>query len=292
MPETLLGWWFSPSEGREAGAVHRTKRWLLVPAVVFAAGFVAMPAAQAAVVFDGSPGTASPPATLGPYSMTSFPADPQASDTNVGSVASPLGGSVAFSPSIFHTTIGDAWSTWSHGYTGDVYFTTQNANPDTTTLTLPAGTGAFYFYAEPEEFGVSNISATAQDGTTSGSVGVEGAFGAQYFGFYGTGGDTIASVTITADPAANGFAIGEFGIATSPFAGLLADSQGVGTGTSLADKVTTAESFYNAGDTADACGTLDAYIHEVNAQTGKSITSTEATQLIDEVNSLKTAIGC
>jgi hypothetical protein len=292
MPKTVLGIWFSPSEGRVAGAVRRTKRWCLVPAVVFAAGLVAVPAAQAAVVFDGSPGIGTPPATLGPYSMTSFPADPQASDTNVSSVASPLGGNVTFSPGLFHTTIGDAWASWSNGYTGDVYFTTNNASRDTATLTLPAGTGAFYLYAEPEEYGVSDISATAQDGTTSGPVGVEGAGGAQYFGFYGTDGDTIASITITADPAANGFAIGEFGIANSPFAGLLADSQGVGTGTSLADKVTAAESFYNAGDTADACGTLDAYIHEVNAQTGKSITSADATQLIDEVNSVKAAIGC
>ena len=43
---------------------------------------------------------------------------------------------------------------------------------------------------------------------------------------------------------------------------------------------------------AEACGTLNAYIHEVKAQTGKSITSAEAAKLIEEANSVEAAIGC
>ncbi len=45
---------------------------------------------------------------------------------------------------------------------------------------------------------------------------MQGDAGAQYFGFYGTGAATLASITVTtADPT--GFAVGEFGI--NPAAG-------------------------------------------------------------------------
>jgi hypothetical protein len=76
------------------------------------------------------------------------------------------------------------------------------------------------------------------------------------------------------------------------FADLIADSQGVGPGKSLADKATAAQSYFNSGDTADACGTLSAYLHEVNAQTGKSITSAQASDLIEDANSARSTIGC
>ena len=77
--------------------------------------------------------------------------------------------------------------------------------------TLPAGTKAFYFYAEPQQFALLQIQATAQDGTTSGPIDVQGFAGAQYYGFYGTGASTLSSITVTTtDPT--GFAVGEFGI--------------------------------------------------------------------------------
>jgi hypothetical protein len=76
------------------------------------------------------------------------------------------------------------------------------------------------------------------------------------------------------------------------FADLLADSQGVGPGTSLADKVTSAQASFNAGDTADACGTLSAYVLEVKAQTGKKISSDQATDLREDANSAEAVIGC
>jgi hypothetical protein len=165
--------------------------------------------ARAAITFDGSPGTAAPPGTLGPYTMTPFPADPQPLFTNVSSVAAPTGGSVGFSPSLNHRRIGLGWATWSHGYTGDVYYTNGGTSA---TMTMPANTVAFYFYAEPNPFGFFDITATAQDGTTSGPIPVDGFAGATYFGFYATGGDTIVSITVgsTVD-----FAIGEFGIAVN-----------------------------------------------------------------------------
>ncbi len=78
---------------------------------------------------------------------------------------------------------------------------------------MPPDTGAFYFYAEPNPFGVFLITATADDGTTSGPVSVEGHSGAKYYGFYGTDGSHITSISVT---SAVDFAVGEFGIASPP----------------------------------------------------------------------------
>ena len=64
-------------------------------------------------------------------------------------------------------------------------------------MTLPSGTGAFYFYAEPNAFATFTVQAVAQDGTTSGPVSVNGASGATYLGFYGTGGAQVHTVILT-----------------------------------------------------------------------------------------------
>jgi len=146
--------------------------------------------------------------------MTPFPLDPQPNFTVVPSVASPLGGLVGFSPSLEHRIVGSGWATWSHGYTGDVYWT-QGAS--SATLTLPALTGAFYLYAEPNPLGVYTITATAQDGTFV-TQNVQGNAGAAGYGFYGTGGSTIATITVT---SGIDFAVGEFGIAQIPAPGAI-----------------------------------------------------------------------
>ena len=164
--------------------------------------------ASGTITFDASPGVGAPPATLGPYTMTPFGLDPQPLFDFVSGVMGPAGG-VAFSPALNHLRIGQGWSTWSHGYAGDVYAT---FGPLSATVALPPGTSAFYFYAEPDPFAVFTITAVAQDGTTSGPISVDGFAGASYFGFYSTGSDHIASITIKSDVD---FAIGEFGINTS-----------------------------------------------------------------------------
>ena len=159
------------------------------------------------IVFDGSAGTGAPPATLGGYSMTQFGLDPQALGSTIVSGVTDPAGTIGFAPGLSHTRVGQDWLTWSNGYTGDVYYTGANQ----ITLTLPAGTKAFSFYAEPQQFAVFSVEATAQDGTTSGPIAVQGNAGAQNFGFYATGSQTLSSITVTtADPT--GFAVGEFGI--------------------------------------------------------------------------------
>jgi len=169
-------------------------------------------------------GTAAPPGVLGPYTMTPFPPDVQPTFSLVPSVASPLGGNVGFSIPLDHRTIGAGWATWSHGYTGDVYFSAQSP---TVTLTMPAGTGAFYLYAEPNIFAQFTITATAQDGTVVSQL-VDGNAGAAGYGFYGTGGSQISSIQIDIR-SEGGFAVGEFGIAAIPAPGaILLGSIGMG----------------------------------------------------------------
>jgi hypothetical protein len=177
------------------------------------------------ITFDGSPGTGAPPSTLGPYAVTAFGPDPQpvcnfdpSTQTftpAMTSVVSDPAGTITFDEQLNHDRIGihpNCWATWSNGYPGDVYDTTQSTDVNQVTVTLPSGTDAFYFYAEPNLQTTFTMTATAQDGTTSGPITVDGTGGARYFGFYGTRGATIASITVTADPNAQGFAVGEFGI--------------------------------------------------------------------------------
>lgn len=190
--------------------------WAVRPAPAHAAG---------TITFDGSPGTGPPPATLGPYTMARFGADPQPLDADVTGVATPSGnGTVGFTPALQHLQVGNGWATWSNGYAGDVYATGGGTSM---TFTLPAGTHAFYFYAEPDPFAVFDITATTQDGTTSGPIAVNGFASAQFFGFYTDG--SVALQSIQVDSQVD-FAVGEFGIATSVSYVALGDSYSSGEG--------------------------------------------------------------
>jgi lysophospholipase L1-like esterase len=205
-----------PALAASLGRVPRRPLMTLTVLLLAIAGLISMTggpaqaaklAATSAIVFDGSPDTGAPPPTLGGYAMQAFGTDSQPTGQLVSGVTGPSG-EISFSPQLDHATVGAGWQTWSNGYTGDVY----SSSGQTVTVTVPSGTHAFYLYAEPQQFATLNVSATAQDGTTSGNVPVNGEAGAAYFGFYGTGGDTISSITVSTDDP-TGFAIGEFGIA-------------------------------------------------------------------------------
>lgn len=75
-------------------------------------------------------------------------------------------------------------------------------------------------------------------------------------------------------------------------ADLLAAVTGVGPGTSLADKVTLVASDVAANDPTDACSILNAFIHEVDAQSGKSIPSRQAQTLITAAGQTEADLGC
>jgi hypothetical protein len=161
-----------------------------------------------AAIFDVAWGTAAPPATLGPYTLTALPDDARATSLDVLDAPGvpPLSGDVTFSQTVSHREVGVDWSTWSHGYTGDVYWTGPGKGSIELSIELPADTAAFMFYAEPNTFDVFTITAMAQDGTEI-IQDVNGFEGAAGYGFYGTGGDTISTIRVT---SSTDFAVGEF----------------------------------------------------------------------------------
>jgi len=145
--------------------------------------------------------------------MTKFKARSCSQGTYYARRPSPISGYLVFTPKPICELVGSGWATWSNGYTGNVYWNNTNVgSPTTIKLTMPTGTQAFYFYAEPNEFQTFDLEATAQNGTTSGPLQVYGQAGAQYYGFYSKNSSLhIKTITITCN---DDFAVGEFGIAT------------------------------------------------------------------------------
>lgn len=209
-------------------------------------------AATAAITFDGHPGIGAPPPQLGPYAMIPFTPDPQPVNTQVPGVTAPVGqppGQVGFTPALLYLHVSNWGSVnlnsngWSNGYAGDVYYTGTlsdlagtSLGATSMTFTLPAGTNAFYFYAVPRwprsqdnPCPGNSMTATAQDGTTSGPISVN-ACSARYFGFFTDGSVHLTSITVN---SSMDFAVGEFGIAqnATPLSYVaLGESYSAGTG--------------------------------------------------------------
>jgi hypothetical protein len=176
------------------------------------AACVALSQAHAAIVAQDL-GIVAPPATLGGFAMTPFGPDGMAAFTDISSLATPLGGSIGFTGDVNARSINNGWVSWSHGYTGDVYY---SKGATSVVLTMPSGTDAFYLYVQPDAFGLSDVTVTANDGTLL-TNSADGQAGARGFGYYGTGGTTIASLTVS---MAGAFAVGEFGIARNQIQGV------------------------------------------------------------------------
>ena len=68
--------------------------------------------------------------------------------------------------------------------------------------------------------------------------------------------------------------------------------QGVGSGNSLAAKVEQAQAQLAAGNTAGACATLTAFENEVQAQSGKKLSTAQADQLLAAAQQIQAASGC
>jgi hypothetical protein len=106
--------------------------------------------------------------------------------------------------------VGDGWTSWSHGYTGPVFYTVPIDPPLTLTI---AAAKAVYLYVEPAALGQPfAVTVVTNAGGSSGPVLVDGAGGATGFAFYTTADESITSVTIDAEPAAQGFAFAELGV--------------------------------------------------------------------------------
>jgi hypothetical protein len=203
-------------------------RALLVAAPFLVAGLAAAPAAQAALQFDGSPGSGAPPSTLGGYTMVPSPQDTRSDMTSVTDAPATATSSFSFDQPLELRTIPTSWcsTNWAGGsFAGRVYHTNGWS---AVTITLPSPSSAIYFYADPNQVGTLTLQATATAGngttlssglvaTSNSSCGGSVASG-QYFGFYGTNGDKISSVTVSVnDPSAfvTDYAVGDFALADS-----------------------------------------------------------------------------
>ncbi len=168
---------------------------------------ISPPCAHAHFIFVFDPGTDPPPDVHCCCPMTEFPLDPRPALMDVGDVPSPCptGGDIEFSIPLSHRRIGAGWSSWSHGYTGDVYYSNGATE---VTLTLPPALYNFYMYVEPNPFEEHTFKLIANGVIESPEFTADGQGGAA---FAGVCGDGIETITIVCTSGAD-FAIGEFGI--------------------------------------------------------------------------------
>lgn len=171
-------------------------------------------ATQAGAITIVDIGTVAPPTTLGGFALLPFDDDVRPTFDYVTEVAppagSPVSGNLGFDANLAHYKVGDGWSTWSHGYAGDVYhFEDGDFGP--LTLTLPTGTKAFYLYTQPNFY--DNFLFSISSGSEWVAAVINGYEGAHGVGFYATGAESLVSVTVeNISDFSDGFAVGEFGI--------------------------------------------------------------------------------
>ena len=104
------------------------------------------------------------------------------------------------------------------------------------------------------------------------------------------------TVTCTAADTNGNSATASFSVlvegATEQLADLGKAVAGVGPGTSLADKVKQVQIYLAQHDVPNACLTLQRFIDQVRAQSGKSIPAATATTLIADATRTKNVLGC
>jgi hypothetical protein len=201
---------------------------LLIAGIV--AGFAATLASGGIIGIVG--GTAAPPSSLGPFTLREFALDTRPIFSEVMDVPSPLGGLVGFDEPMTHTRAGlIGWSSWSHGYAGDVYFTTNHPPGLSRTLDLTqamdpelGGVAAFRLSIAPHVSDLVSFTlvATSLDGEVAQvHVVVEQFSQGRWLGFYTTDDDVITSVRVETLRAFGTFGIAEFAIAAIPEPGTL-----------------------------------------------------------------------
>ena len=200
-----------PGHAISTASFHPTTAGQKVYAKAIEATFSAFAAERKTITFVDAPGAGAPPAKLGPFTMSPFADDPRPDGSTAATIAGPTG-TLALSNTAEVVTIGDNWNTWSNGYTGSAYWFgyADTGAATSATITLPPHTGAVYFYAEPDEYETFDLSASANNGTTSGDQTVLGNSGASYFGFYASKGASITTIKVSCP---DDFALGEFAIA-------------------------------------------------------------------------------
>jgi hypothetical protein len=139
-----------------------------------------------------------------------------AQDLSIGSILGNIPASTPIGPDVDHTMtfsvdlsrrqVGTSgltgWSTWSGGLTPVVIYT--NGLSSLTGTFSGGGPRAFGLEMEPNNFGVYNMNFLV-DGVTL-TQGVNGDHGARFFGYVAD--HSIPTMTLSADPNAEGFAFG------------------------------------------------------------------------------------
>jgi hypothetical protein len=176
-----------------------------------AATLLATAATSNAQVTGTDLGTSAPPSSLDGYAMSAG-SDGRATFTDVNSANVGGGRTVDFSIPMNLRRIGDGWATWSHGYTGPVYYSNGD---DDVTLSFDTGeVGAFILYIEPNQFSEFEFEITGRDASGSSvtfNTNIVGDSGAKGFGFSAPAGGHITAVrVVNTDGSSGGFAVGEF----------------------------------------------------------------------------------
>ena len=163
-------------------------------------------------------GTSSPPSIVDGQPLLAFPADTAPELAIVTSVLSPSGLNLAFDQGLEHLLIGYSWFNWGQGYSSDVYATGPTSF--SLTITLPADTTRFAFYAMPSDLVIQpfNVSETSSSSLVQS---IDGAGDAAGFLFVAAPGSTLDQIFISSSGA---FAVGEFLLSSVPEA----SSGGVG----------------------------------------------------------------
>lgn len=153
-------------------------------------------------------GTAAPPDALGPYALTSLAQDFRPDGSSVLGIPAPV--SVSFDRPMKLLSLGTGWSTWSHGFTGEVYATGTSE----LVLTPAPNTFAIGLAIEPDLVGTLQFS-VGVDGTAI-TVDIDGDGGAQWVGFWSDDSTQPIGLLWIRDVAgtAAGFAVGEVGVYT------------------------------------------------------------------------------
>jgi hypothetical protein len=154
-------------------------------------------------------GTGGPPASLGGFALNAFPPDPTPKGQLVREVCLDDDCCLAFDRDMQVRIIGSSWETWSHGYTGKVYWTMDFVTE--VTMHLPGRTQAFAFYAQPNPYFAYEFTAQTSDGTFL-TFPIHGRAGARGWGFYTTGDSVLEWIRVS---STIDFAVGEFLIHTT-----------------------------------------------------------------------------
>lgn len=179
-----------------------------------AGGFVSALAVPCLVVqaalFSSAPGVVGPPGTLGPWPLATLADDPRP----VGSLVqdAPTAPALTFDRPGRLLAVGNGWTSWSHGYAGDLYYFAANE----LVIDLPPGTMAIGLSLQPNLVAEFPFAVTA-DGTTI-PVTVDGDGGAQFVGFWSNDPQQpIAHLRIwDVTSAADGFAVADLSVFVIP----------------------------------------------------------------------------